>query len=352
MKCILFVDDNLSTLSLVNSLLSGTYRVVLAKSGAQALAIAAEIVPDLILLDVEMAEMNGFQTMEHLRDIPCCQRTPVIFLTANHDEETQVKALEAGGVDFIKKPFVKGILLHRIDLHLRLSQYQQGLENTLKSLEDSIVSTFAELVGCRDGHSGGHVQRTRKYVALLGRLLLEEGFFAGSLTEESLDMMTRAAPLHDIGKIGISDTILLKPGKLTEEEFAIVKAHTSIGANALRSLYVKTPTQMYLEYAILMAESHHERFDGQGYPRGLKGEAIPLCSRILALVNVYDALTTSTVTRQAMSHEEASRIIAESSGGEFDPRVTAAFLANEDLFLHLNGRLGKKLPGSVYSQIQ
>jgi len=348
MKCILLVDDNLTTLSLVSSLLSETYSIVLAKSGAQALAIAAETAPDLILLDVEMPEMDGFQTMAKLRVIPCCQRTPVIFLTANHDAETQVKALEAGGVDFIKKPFVRGILLHRIDLHLRLSQYQQGLENMLKSLEDSIVSAFAELVECRDGHSGGHVQRTREYVALLGRLLLEEGSFAESLTEETLDMMTRAAPLHDIGKIGISDTILLKPEKLNEEEFALVKAHSDIGANALRSLYVKTPTQLYLEYAILMAESHHERYDGQGYPNGLRGEEIPLCSRILALVNVYDALTTSTITRQALSHEEASRIIAASSGEEFDPRVTAAFLANSNLFLQLKERLEEDLPGSVY----
>lgn len=350
MKRILLIDDDLAFLSLVNSLLAKTYRFILAKSGEQALVIAAEIVPDLILLDVEMPGMNGFQTMTYLRAIPCCHRIPVIFLTANHDAETQVKALEAGGVDFIKKPFEKDILRYRLDLHLRLSQYQQGLENMLKSLEDSIVSAFSELVGCRDGHSGGHVQRTRKYVALLGGLLLKEGSFAGSLTEETLDMIIRAAPLHDIGKIGTSDIILLKPGRLSKKEYSTVKAHTVIGANALRSLYVKTPTQRYLEYAIRMAESHHERFDGQGYPQGLKGDAIPLCGRILALANVYDALTTSSVTRRELSHQEAVRIIAESSDGEFDPQVTAVFLVNNDLFLQLKNRMEEKLPDSIYSR--
>lgn len=349
MKRILLVDDNLTTLTLVSTLLSEVYTVIMAKSGKQALAIAENTMPDVILLDVEMPEMNGFETIAELRNVPCCTKTPVIFLTANHDPETQVKALEAGGVDFIKKPFEKGVLLHRLETHLRLYQYQQGLENTLKSLEDSIVSAFAELIECRDGHSGGHVQRTREYVALLGRLLLEKGAFPGELTEEILDMITRAAPLHDIGKIGISDVILLKPGKLTEEEFEVIKTHARIGANALRNIYERTPTQEYLQYAISIAESHHERVDGRGYPFGLKGEAIPLGSRILAVVNVYDALTTSTVIRQELlSHEEASRIIAESSGSEFDTRVVEVFLANSDLFLALKDKLAAAPLGTRY----
>ena len=341
MKRILLVDDNLATLKHVSALLAGSCEVVLAKSGGQALSIAAKTVPDLVLLDVEMPEMDGFEIMAALRRIPSCARIPVIFLTANQDTATQVRALTAGDVDFIKKPFEKGVLLHRIELHLRLSQYQQGLERTVKDLEDSIISAFAELIGCRDGHSGGHVRRTREYVALLGSLLLRENVFPGELDEAALDMVVRAAPLHDIGKIGISDIILLKPDKLNEEEFDIVKRHSIIGARALEKVYERTPTQHYLTYAIMMAESHHEWFDGRGYPFGLAGEDIPLCSRILAPANVYDALTTSTVMRTTpMGHEEACRIIAEGAGGEFDPRITAVFLANADRFGALKDGLG------------
>lgn len=348
MKRILLVDDDLTTLKHVSALLSDSYAVVLAKSGRQALSIIEKTVPDMILLDVEMPDMNGFDTIAAIREQGVCARTPVIFLTANHDVVAQIKGLEAGGVDFIKKPFEKGVLLHRIGLHLRLFSYQQDLEMTVKSLEDNIISAFAELIGCRDGHSGGHVRRTREYVALLGASLLKARTFADELDERAMDMIIRSAPLHDIGKIGISDIILLKPGKVTAEEFSVIKTHTLIGARALEKLYERTPTQEYMKYAILTAESHHERFNGSGYPKGLAGEDIPLCGRILALANVYDALTTSTVLRKALEHDEACRIISSNSGTEFDPRIAAVFLENNAQFCQAKETLGDSSYGVSY----
>lgn len=322
---ILVVDDNLTNLQHISSQLSSEYNVVLAKSGRQALNIAARQLPDLILLDVEMPEIDGFETFARLRQNIILKRIPVIFLTANHDSATEIKALDSGAKDFITKPYEKNILLHRIELHLRYSRYQKHLENTVKELEDSIVISFAELIEFRDEDTGGHVQRTSEYVAVLGKALREKGLFTDELHTNELLMMVRAAPLHDIGKIGISDDILLKPGKLTVEEFAIMREHPIIGSRLLKSMYERVPTQQYLDYAEKIAASHHERFDGKGYPYGLSGEDIPLCSRIMAVADVYDALASDRIYRKAMSHDQACRIIIDGKGTAFDPRIVEVF---------------------------
>ena len=325
MEQILVVDDNLANLKNIQLQLAGDYQILLAKSGAQALQICLQRIPDLILLDVDMPEMDGFETLSRMKDSIILSRIPVIFLTANHDIAIEVRALKSGVVDFITKPVEKSILLHRLKLHLKLAEYQHNLEDTVKELEDSIVISFAEMIESRDKNTGDHIQRTRKYVTLIARELMSKGDFSGELNEKELSLMTRGALLHDIGKIGVSDTILLKPARLDDREFDIMKTHTTIGAALLRDMYERTPTQYYLNYAIQIAEGHHEKYNGSGYPHGIKGDDIPLCSRIMAVADVYDAVAADRIYRKAMNPKEAYNIIIQGKGSHFDPRIINAF---------------------------
>jgi putative two-component system response regulator len=228
-------------------------------------------------------------------------------------------------MDFITKPANKDILFHRLELHLQFAAYQSSLENTVRELENSVVTSFAELVECKDDNAGGHALRTGKYMEIFGQELLASAFFAGELTAADVEMMVRAAPFHDVGKVGISDVFLLKPGPLLPEEFEEVKKHTVIGARFLATIYERTPEQHYLDCARLIAGGHHENFDGSGYPSGLAGDRIPLCARIMAVINVYGACTTDRIYRKAMSHEEACRVILEGKGTKFDPRIVEVF---------------------------
>ncbi|MDR1238517.1 MAG: response regulator [Treponema sp.] len=325
MKNILVVDDNLASLRQIGAQLGENYDVSLAKSGAQALQICKQEKPDLILLDIEMPEMDGFETLKRLRLNRYLGSIPVIFLTGNHDTETEVRGLQSGARDFITKPVEKSILVHRIELHLRFSFYQVHLEKTVANLSDSVALSFAELIECRDENTGEHVARTSRYVGMLGKRLMEKDLFSEELTATDLDMMVRAAPLHDIGKIAISDRILLKPDRLDDEEFAAMKRHTLIGEKIIDHMLARTPTQHYLYYAKQIAASHHERYDGKGYPRGLAGDQIPLCGRIMAVADVYDALVDDRVYRRGMSHSEACEIILEGRDKNFDGRIVDAF---------------------------
>jgi putative two-component system response regulator len=332
MDQVLVVDDNLTNLKNIQLQLSDNYQVLLAKSGAQGLQICMQRIPDLILLDVDMPEMDGFETLNRIKENPIVSGIPVIFLTANHDIATEVRALESGVVDFITKPVEKNILLHRLQLHLDLSRYRHNLEETVRELEDSIVLSFSEMIESRDKSTGDHVQRTRIYVTLLGRELLHQGHFTGALNEKELSLISRAALLHDIGKIGVSDTILLKPGRLDDTEFNIMKSHTTIGAGILQTMFERTPTQSYLKYAIQIAEGHHEKYDGTGYPHKTKGEDIPLCSRIMAVADVYDALVADRIYRKAMTAQEAYNLVMDGKGTHFDPHIIEAFAAvHEDM---------------------
>jgi putative two-component system response regulator len=334
-KSILIVDDNLASLKQISAQLSGAYEVSLAKSGELALHICAREHPDLILLDVEMPDMDGYQTIARLKEDPDLQQIPVIFLTGNHDTATEVKCLESGAMDFITKPANFDILRHRIDLHLEFSAYQLHLEHMVKELEDNIGAAFAELLDCKDYNMAGHVLRSAEYADMLAKRLFEDCVFGDQITLEATDMIKRAAPFHDIGKIGISDIILLKRAPLTDDEYREVKNHTLIGGRVLRNIYERTPDQHYLKMAIDIAEGHHEHYDGTGYPRGLKGDDIPLCCRIMAVVNVYDACMTDRVYRKGFSHAETCKIILDSRGTLFDPMVVDAFCKVKDKFAPL-----------------
>ena len=325
MKHILLVDDNISNLKLAQSLLQGHYKISLTKSGKQALAFCEKHRPDLILLDIQMPEMDGFETIRRLKSEPKTAKIPVIFLTATASSEIESQGFEYGAVDFITKPFAKSSMLHRIDIHLQLSGQQSYLEQVVKSLQDSIISNFSQLIECRDNETGGHVERTKQYVEILARELMKRGVYPEILNEVYIEELVCSGALHDIGKIGISDLILLKPGRLTNEEFEQMKKHTTIGARVLDKMIEKTPAYKYLGLAKEVALSHHERFDGKGYPYGLKGHGIPLSGRIMAIADMYDALIEERVYRKAMSHEEACKIIMEGKGTQFDPTIVEVF---------------------------
>jgi putative two-component system response regulator len=327
MKQILVVDDNMVSLKQVAAQLAGAYGFSLVKSGIEALAFCAREKPHMILLDINMPEMDGFETIARLKGDADTAGIPVIFLTGDNDSATEIRALESGAVDFIVKPVDKSILYHRIELHLQLHEYQTNLENMKLGLENSIVLSFADLVESKDSNTGGHVLRTSGHMARLGGEILKRGFCRGELTEENLELMVRAAPFHDIGKIGVSDVLLLKPGPLTLEEYEDVKKHTLIGAHVLDRIAEHAPTQRYLDYARQMAEGHHERFDGKGYPHGIQGKAIPLSCRILSVANVFDACMTDRIYRKALSRVEACDVILQGRGTEFDPDIVDVFEA-------------------------
>ncbi|MDR0647760.1 MAG: response regulator [Synergistaceae bacterium] len=326
-KKILVVDDNLSSLKQIGALLSGSYDYLLVRSGMEAIEVCAREYPDLVLLDVEMPGMDGFETIRALKDSPLLSCIPVVFLTGNLDDETEVRGLKSGARDFIRKPAEKNTLLHRLGLHIAISDYQSELEDSVKAMAYSFASSISDLIECRDENTGGHVIRTSRYVEILGRSLMENGLFRDGLSHMALEMMVRAAPLHDVGKIAISDQILLKPGNLNAEEFTAMKAHSMIGAEILKKMSLRMPSQTYLKYAVTIAASHHEKYTGGGYPGGLRGDEIPLCGRIMAVADVYDALVDDRVYRKGMSHEEAFSIIMEGRGTQFDPFIVDAFEA-------------------------
>lgn len=341
MKHILLVDDSLATLKMASNLLKAHYKVSLAKSGIQALEFCNKHTPDLILLDIDMPDMDGFETIKHLKAHPHTRKIPVIFLTAYSSSEVEAKGFEYGAVDFIIKPFAKSSMLHRIDTHLQLYAYRQHLEKVVTELEDSIVVSFCKLIECRDCETGEHVERTRAYVALLARELQREGKFQYILDEEYVEKLIRSAPLHDIGKIGISDTVLLKPAELTREEKIKMQKHTILGAEILEKIIAVTPSQNYLNIAKEIAKSHHEWYDGSGYPYGLKGEEIPLSARIMAVADVYDALSSHRIYREPMSHEEVCEIIIAGREKQFDPIVVDAFINVRDKFYDVAQEIGK-----------
>ena len=311
-----------------------------ATSGEQALDRIATTRPQLILMDVMMPGMSGFQTVEALNRNKRTSSIPVIFLTARAESEDVVRGFKLGGVDYISKPF-KGVELRsRVRNHLELHAYRSNLERLVEErsreaelLKDVIIEAMGELAEYRDPETGSHIHRTRAYVQLLAETLVARGHFHDQLTREYITLMWKCAPLHDIGKVAIRDSILLKPGKLTPEEFDEMKKHALFGEEVIANLeqMAGQPTS-FLRCAKEIAGSHHEKYDGTGYPRGLAGDAIPLAGRIMAIADVYDALISKRVYKNSLSHEEAMTIMIEGKGTHFDPVLVDAFLEVEPHF--------------------
>jgi putative two-component system response regulator len=345
---ILVVDDTPDNLALVSALLKDIYHVKVAVSGEKALRIAtAAKPPDLILLDIMMPHMDGYEVCKRLKANPVTAGIPVIFVTARADEEDERIGLELGAVDYITKPISPAILLARVKAQLALKStadflrdknefLEQQVERRTRevsAIQDVTILAMASLAETRDSDTGNHILRTQHYVKALALQLREHPRFGAFLTESYIALLFKSAPLHDIGKVGIPDRILLKPGRLTPEEFEVMKTHTTLGCEAIMHAERALGTQVeFLTLAKEIAYSHQEKWDGSGYPQGLAGDAIPLSARLMALADVYDALIARRVYKEPMTHEQAVEIIRAGRGSHFDPDITDAFLVIRETF--------------------
>lgn len=340
---ILIVDDSPQNLTVLGDLLQPQYRVRAANSGARALQLLTRgPLPHLVLLDVMMPGMDGYEVLARMQALPDCRGIPVIFVTAMGASEEEEHGLTSGAVDYVTKPLRPAVLKARVAAHVALRSAQLRLDERNADLEQEVcrrtveiqclrdvgIHALARLAETRDNETGNHILRTREYVRILGEQLLARfGATALGLGEREIDMIARSAPLHDIGKVGIPDRILLKPGKLDPEERAVMQTHAALGADAIAQAERDAGAQSmtHLEFAKQIARSHHERWDGGGYPDGLRGKEIPLPARLMALADVFDALISPRVYKKPWSLEAARAHIISESGKHFDPAVTQAF---------------------------
>lgn len=363
---VLVVDDQPDNLAILGELLEAHYRVKVANSGERGLRAAASYPrPDLILLDVMMPDLDGYQVLAQLRDNPLTRNIPVIFVTALDAVGDEEKGLQLGAADYIMKPIKPLVVLARVRTQIENKRAQDWLTDQNAFLEAEVrrrmhdneliqnasLYALAILAETRDTDTGHHIYRTQAYVEVLAAALRARPDYAELLSEEQVTMIVRAAPLHDIGKVGIPDHILRKPGRLTPEEFALIQTHSRIGGNAIalaiqrvndgdQSSYpVEGYPLAFLDVARQIAMWHHERWDGKGYPDGLQGDAIPLAARIMALADVFDAVTSARVYKQAQSVSAAVEIIRNERGGHFDPALVDVFLDLRTEFAEIALRL-------------
>ena len=339
MKTIFIVDDNDVNLSTAAKALSKHYRVFTLPSATDMFELLNNIVPDLILLDILMPEMDGFEAMRLLKNDVRYSDIPVLFLTSRNDAATEAHGFEIGALDFISKPFSEPVLLNRIKTHLEIEELIRErtamlLQRTekLQRLQNSMVSILANMVENRDKYTGRHIERTTKYIKILLTAMLERGVYSDEINHWGFEEVVSPARLHDIGKITITDLILNKPGKLTEDEYELMKTHTTEGEKIIDNIIAESGDEAFLQNAKLFAGFHHERWDGTGYPRGLTGVDIPLQGRIMAIADVYDALISDRPYKRAFTHEKAVEIIRESRGSHFDPEIVDVFLTVSDSF--------------------
>jgi putative two-component system response regulator len=341
---ILIVDDSAENLFVLSELLREHYQVLAATSGEAGLRVAhGQPVPDLILLDVMMPGIDGYEVLRRLRESPTTRDIPVIFLTALAGAGDEERGLQLGAADYITKPIKPAVVLARVHTQLLAQHGRHLLQDQNVALEAEVarrmtendltqrasIQALAHLAEIRDPETGNHIVRTQGYVHRLGLALQQHPRFAGVLSDRYIDLLTRSAPLHDIGKVGIPDSILRKPGKLDAQEWVIMKTHSKLGSDAIeqseRDIHTPLP---FLSSAKEIAHWHHEKWDGSGYPDGLAGDAIPVSARLMALADVFDALISVRVYKSAMTIEKARDIIADGRGKHFDPDVVDAFLAN------------------------
>lgn len=340
---ILIIDDSPENLVVLGELLQPHYRVRAASSGLRGLQVAHTAPrPDLILLDVMMPQMDGYEVLLQLQRNPLTQDIPVIFITALDGTDDEQKGFDLGAVDYISKPMRPAIVLSRVRAHLELKRSRDWLRDQNSYLEaevrrrmeenqliqDISMRALASLAETRDNETGNHIRRTQSYVDILAQALCRHPRFAHQLDARAIDLIVKAAPLHDIGKVGIPDQILLKPGPLTPQEWDIMKTHCRVGSEAIESAMrgVENHAPLaFLHIAIDIAYSHHEKWDGSGYPDGLAGDHIPLPARLMAVADVFDAIITRRAYKPAMPISKAREIILEGRGHHFDPDIVDAF---------------------------
>ncbi len=340
-KKIMIIDDNVTNLSIARKALYDEYSVILIKDAKMALTEIPNTAPDLILLDVEMPELSGFEVIQKIKeelDEPY-RSIPVIFLTAKNDGSSEFQGLNLGAVDYVRKPFSAALLKKRVELHLKLHSYSTNLQNMVKEqiahieeLQYAVVYSMSEMVERRDHTTGGHIMRTSKYLKTLMQRLIDDSPYSNELKDIDMNMYAHAAQMHDVGKICISDQILLKEGKLTSEEYDLMKQHTLFGYDIIKSSVKDVHNFIFLNTAAEFALSHHEKWNGTGYPNSLKGLDIPISGRMLAIADAYDAIISKRPYKQAKTHEEAVSIIVSESGAHFDPVMVKAFVSVADEF--------------------
>ncbi|MDR3349731.1 MAG: response regulator, partial [Acidaminococcales bacterium] len=324
---ILLVDDDPTNLRFLQEVLKDDYKIYAAPSGARALKFLAAAEPSVILLDIEMPNMNGYEVIRKIKEDARLKSIPIIFLTAQEGREKEQEAFDLGAVDYILKPITPGIVRSRVGLHVELESYRKDLEykidlrtRQLKLTQDAILDMLAGVTSYRDNETGGHIKRTTCYSEVLVNNLIKKNRPGYQIDEAYAQSIIKTAKLHDIGKVAVPDTILLKPDKLNDEEFDKIKMHTIYGAQMIDdSIEELGDTSDFLLIAREIVISHHEKWNGAGYPNKLKGEDIPLSGRIMALSDVYDALISRRPYKKGFSHEDAMNIIYKDSGTHFDP---------------------------------
>jgi putative two-component system response regulator len=345
-KKIILVDDTPVILKIARNTLMSKYDVFTIPSAEKMFQLLEKTLPDMIILDVMMPGMNGYEVIERLKTTPATEHIPVIFLTAKADNDSEMKGLSLGAVDYIIKPFAPELLLLRVDVHMTLESQKRELkalnENLNKivaqktkavmELQKAILFTMSDLIEYRDDVTGGHTERTENFLRTLVHGMRKSNAYSDVLKTWDLDIFVQSAQLHDVGKIAIRDDVLLKPGKLTDEEFDDMKKHTVFGEEVIEKIQKTTKESIFLTHAKIMAGTHHEKWDGTGYPRGIAGSGIPLQGRMMALADVYDALVSERPYKRAFSHEEAVDIIKSESGSHFDPLIADIFVSESDKF--------------------
>lgn len=334
---ILIVDDDSTNIALAQSFLSQEFRIIGVKSGRMAMKYLKKNTPDLIMLDLIMPEMNGLEVMEKLQSDYRTSIIPVIFLTADRNPDTEEVCFRKGGMDFITKPFIPSVVHQRVRRVLELESYKHNLERMvadqlqrITQLQADIIISMGNLVESRDGTTGEHIKRTAIYTEYLARKSMLSGLHTDILTENYISYLCKAAPLHDIGKISVSDLILQKPGKLDNNEFAKMKLHTVEGDRIIRKNMFNIADQKFVDMAADVARHHHEKWNGKGYPDGLAGEDIPLSARVLAIADVFDALIAKRPYKEGFPFPKAVAIMEEERGRSFEPELLDVFLKNKD----------------------
>ena len=333
MKTIFAVDDSDTNLSMAKKALENRYRVFTMSSAAKMFTLLEKITPDLILLDIEMPGMSGFEALISLKANSLYASIPVIFLTGYTDNgNIEASGFELGVVDFIAKPFSTPVLLNRIKMHLEIDELIRERTAKIRRLQNGIVNVLADVVEERDIMTGGHNDRTAMYVRILVKAMKERGVYTDEMREWDVEMVVSSARLHDVGKVHTFDMVLNKPGRLDSDEYEEMKLHTTEGARIIDRMIKQTGEEEFLNNAKLFAEYHHECWDGTGYPHGLAGTEIPLQGRIMAIADVYDALVSLRPYKEALANEEAVHIITSLAGKHFDPKIVEVFLEVKDQF--------------------
>lgn len=359
---ILIADDSLDNIEFLGNVLGGEFDICFATSGEEALGVVAENHVELILLDCVMPGMSGFEVCQRLKSNATTRDIPVIFLTSLDGTVDEESALSLGAVDFVHKPVSPSVVGLRVRNQIMLSRARKQLQHHNEELEQLVeertreivdrerrlvnaqtaaISTLCAVVEARDKDTGGHIWRTQSYIEELAKQLRDRGKYQERLSEDIVQMIVKSAPLHDIGKVAVPDAILLKPGKLSPEEWAIMKSHCVIGRDIMLSArHEHAEDELFFKYATEIAYCHHERWDGAGYPRGLIGEEIPLCARLMAVADVYDALRTKRIYKTAYTQEESLRLMKLGRETQFDPELIDAFIAGKDRFYEISLKLG------------